>query len=211
MPSPSAPLLTLEDIRNAINVRSPRLLGPEGHKSAAVAMILREEASHPHILFIERARHDGDPWSGDLGFPGGKVEESDLCAQETAIRETLEEIGIDLKSAQCLGQLDDVAGDHLPVLISCFLFRIEENPPFLLNDEVSRAFWFPLANLSNPARHIETIVHFGGTPLTRPAIDLLGPGETVLWGITHRLVLQFLNRLEEATSTWPHRGKASRG
>jgi 8-oxo-dGTP pyrophosphatase MutT (NUDIX family) len=207
MPGPYAPILTLEDIRNAMNARPPRLLESNGHRSAAVAMILREETSTPHLLFIERARCDSDPWSGDLGFPGGKIEESDPCSQEAAIRETLEEIGLDLNGALSLGQLDDIAGDHLPVKISCFLFYIEEDAPFTLNEEVTRAFWIPLPILRDPARHIETLVHFGGKPLTRPAIDLLGPGETVLWGITYRLVRQFLDRLEASSFSWPYQGR----
>ncbi len=192
-----ASALTVQQIRRALGERPPRLIEPERHRIAAVAMILREEAKTPHVLFIERARRIGDPWSGDLGFPGGKVEEGDPCAQQAAVRETFEEIGLDLAAGACLGRLDDIAGDHLPVLVSCFLFHIDGAPRFVLSEEVTRAFWVPLEKLRDPARHIETLVHFRGEPLTRPAIDLLGPGETVLWGITYRLVRQLLERLDQ--------------
>ena len=57
-------------------------------KGAAVAMILREAVEDVEMLFIERARHDSDPWSGHLAFPGGKVEEGEQ-PQEAAERETL--------------------------------------------------------------------------------------------------------------------------
>lgn len=198
-----APLHSLDDIAKALDMRPAHIIAPGNHRAAAVAMILKEEASFPHVLFIERARRTGDPWSGDLGFPGGKVEKDDSGSRNAAIRETYEEIGLDLTDSHCLGRLDDIAGEHLPVLISCFLFHIEEDPPFTLSDEVTRAFWVPLSTLCDPARHIETVVHFSGKPLTRPAIDLLGPGETVLWGITYRLVRQLLERLGESAAFQP--------
>lgn len=63
----------------------------------------------PEILFIERATRKTDRWSGHVALPGGKQElhEDD---QETAARETLEEIGLDLSDPthfRCVGQLDD--------------------------------------------------------------------------------------------------------
>ncbi len=54
------------------------------------------------------------------------------------------------------------------------------------------AFWVPLTDLLDPARHLETTVRFGREPLVRPAIRLLPPGRRVLWGLTYRLVQQFL-------------------
>src|SRR6185369_3871770 len=60
---------------------------------AAVAMILRQGPGGLEMLFIERAEHENDPWSGNLAFPGGKVEPGEEPRQ-AAERETLEEIGL---------------------------------------------------------------------------------------------------------------------
>src|ERR1035437_6216446 len=68
---------------------------------ASVAMILRQVDDDLEILFIQRAAHDLDPWSGHIAFPGGKMEEGELECQ-AACRETLEEIGIDLEYGRYL-------------------------------------------------------------------------------------------------------------
>lgn len=189
----SFPLPTVEEIRAAFASRQPALLPPEERRQAAVAMILRRGPEGAELLFIERARRQGDPWSGDIGFPGGKVEAEDPDSRRAAERETAEEIGLDLFGAAFLGSLDDIVGDHLPVQISCFLYLVDDPHPFTLSEEVVQAFWVPLAVITDPARRVETTVLFRGESIIRPAVDLLGPGRTVLWGITYRLVHQFLS------------------
>ncbi|PVV01849.1 hypothetical protein BB560_003719, partial [Smittium megazygosporum] len=71
--------------------------------------------SRAKILFIERATVKGDRFSGQIGFPGGKQEEIDRNDKETAIRETFEEIGVDLHNTReffHLGELDDLATSY---------------------------------------------------------------------------------------------------
>lgn len=189
-------MITLDEIHSALDAWRPSLLSPTTRTHAAVALILRTMDAGPQVLFIERARHDGDPWSGDLGFPGGKVEKGEEENPRLAAeRETLEEIGIDLSGARYLGRLDDIEGAHLPIVVSCFVYGIGRNVPWTFNEEIREAFWFPLADLIDPVRHVEVPVNFRDLQLVRPAICLLGPERTVLWGITYRLVCQFLRVL----------------
>jgi 8-oxo-dGTP pyrophosphatase MutT (NUDIX family) len=188
-------MLSLTDIRRLLADRQPFPMTIGSRRHAAVAMILRDATHGPEILFIERARHESDPWSGDLGFPGGKIEADDDEPRRAAERETLEEIGFDLQQACYLGRLDDLAGAHLPVVISCFVYETGQTDTFSLNEEVAEAFWIPLRTLADPRRHRLTTVFFRGERLQRPAIDLRGPDRTVLWGITYRLICQFLQIL----------------
>lgn len=190
-------MTTTADIARILAGRRPTLLAAAGHTRAAVALILLPGKDGLEVLFIERAAHDGDPWSGDLGFPGGKVEEGDRAPRQTAMRESREEIGLDLGSARYLGRLSDVAGAHLPVQVACFVFGVSDPPPLVLNREIRDAFWVPLADLADPARHVTAPVRFGGETLKRPAIILPTPGKPVLWGLTYRLVMQFLELLGE--------------
>ncbi len=162
---------------------------------AAVALILRASPEGPDVLFIERAAHDADPWSGNLGFPGGKVEKEDSGAREAAGRETLEEIGLDLGGARYLGRLSDIAGAHLPIRVSCFVYGLVSSADFTLSDEVRTVFWVPLADLADPALHLVAPVQFSGKTLTSPAIFIPEARQTPLWGITYRLVMQFLDIL----------------
>ena len=191
--NPAAP--TYDDIREILTAHRPSPLTADFRTRAAVALILRAPESGLEVLFIERAAHAGDPWSGDLGFPGGKVEAGDSNERLAAERETREEIGLDLGEARYLGRLAEIAGAHLPVKISCFVYGLVKPAPLRIGDEVRRAFWMPLDSLCDPARRIEATVRFGGATMVRPAIQILEPGQTVLWGITYRLVIQWLDIL----------------
>lgn len=159
-------------------------------KPAAVALILRENHRGLELLFIERARHPGDPWSGNIGLPGGRMDPRDADLRQTAERETMEEVGIDLAAAACLGRLSDVVGANLPVRVACFVYHLGGAVQPVLSHEVHDAFWFELEELWQPQRQITAAVQFGGRFLEAPAIQL-HPQRPVLWGITYRLVSQF--------------------
>jgi 8-oxo-dGTP pyrophosphatase MutT (NUDIX family) len=159
---------------------------------AAVALILRQNPNGLSVLFIERSPHDGDPWSGDLGFPGGKVEEVDGGPRAAAERETREELGLDLSSARRLGRLADIEGAHLPIRVSCFVYGVAGAVTLQPGTEVRDAFWVPLEALRDPVRHVTAPVSFGDEQFERPAIVLPVEGKPVLWGITYRLVMQLL-------------------
>ena len=101
----------LDLITRRLAVREPTLIEDPEHRRAAVAMILRDRPGGPEVLFIERARREGDPWSGHMAFPGGRVDPTDDGVRAAAERETLEEVGIPLRGATTLGRLDDKAGN----------------------------------------------------------------------------------------------------
>ncbi len=187
----SPDLLSLDDVGRILAAAPPEISGAERDFRAAVALMLREGGRGLEMLFIERAVHDGDPWSGNLGFPGGKVDEDDRDMRATAERETLEEIGVDLGNARRLGRLSDLVTTTLPVLVSCFVYGVERPLPLSLGGEVREAFWVPIETLCDPARHAITTVSFRGRTAPFPAIRLLPPERPVLWGLTYRLVLQF--------------------
>jgi len=190
-------MLTFNDIQAVLSAYwTPFLPSDDGATRAAVAMVLRPAGADLEVLFIERALHDGDPWSGDVGFPGGKVEPVDSDERAAAERETGEELGLDLSIARYLGRLADIVGAHLPVRVSCFVYGISGQPPVFPGDEIRSLFWIPLAYLQNPEHHGEMPVRFGSEELVRPAIRLPEAGRPVLWGITYRLVIQFLQIIE---------------
>lgn len=75
---------------------------------ASVAAIMRQdpERQMPQLCFIRRAMNSRDRWSGHIAFPGGKIEPTE-SSLDCAVRETMEEIGLDLQTAPHVGQLDD--------------------------------------------------------------------------------------------------------
>ncbi len=188
--------MNLCNVEKILAGHKPSMITDDLSTPAAVAMLLREDPSGLQMLFIERAAHDDDPWSGNISFPGGKIEKDDASPQLAAERETLEEIGLDLRDERYLGRLSDVVGAHLPVRISCFVYATGHTGPFSVNEEVREVFWVPLEELLNPARHGEVSVRFSGRTLIRPAIRLPQQGKPVLWGMTYRLVMDFLELLQ---------------
>ena len=189
-------MFTAEELKRLFRRHPARLVSDCQKRRAAVAAILHQTTEETNLLIIERAQREGDPWSGDLGFPGGRCEARDFSSRHTAERETLEEIGIDLTDFEYLGQLDDISGAHVPIIVSCFVYMTTQHPPSpLLNHEVARAFWVSLDDLCDDRRHGEFPVRFRQTELLRPAIRLPLSRGPVLWGITYRLVISLLNRL----------------
>jgi len=164
----------------------------DGRSQAAVAMVLAEGPLGLHVLFLERAADERDPWSGNLAFPGGRVEPGETLRQ-AAERETREEAAVNLSAARHLGRLADCVGAHLPVRIACFAYGFGDAlPAVTINHESRDAFWVSLADLADRRRHITAPVRFRGGSMTAPAIRLPQPDKPVLWGITYRLVMQFL-------------------
>jgi len=182
---------TVDAFRTALASHPPQFAAETEKTRAAVAVVFHTSAEQPSLLFIERTRQEGDPWSGHIAFPGGRLEEEDADLRAAAERETLEEVGLNLDSAEYLGRLDDLTGSTLPVQVAGFAYCVEESGTLVPNDEVQEAFWVPLDHLLDPARHLEKQFPFRGLEgRVLPAIDILGPGRPVLWGITYRFVSQ---------------------
>lgn len=191
-------MTSIAEIEQTLAGYAPRRLAAQKGTRAAVALILNQTPDGPCLLFIRRAVNDNDPWSGNISFPGGKVENGDGEPRLTAERETLEETGLDLRKGRFLGRLSDIAGTRIPVHVSCFVYLTAETGPFrLMDDEVQEAFWVPLEALTDPARRGLKEVRFDGRTMVSQGISLPHPEEPVLWGLTYMLVMEFLELLGE--------------
>jgi 8-oxo-dGTP pyrophosphatase MutT (NUDIX family) len=169
-----------------------------GVRRAAVALIFRAgETGDPELLFIKRAEYPGDPWSGQVAFPGGREEVGDSNLLNTAIRETHEEIGLDLvRDATVIGTLEDLRPQtvRLPdIIVRPFVVLLKRAEEMLLSGEVALAFWVPLAALKREESWRETTVLARGIQMQRRAFHHEGQ---VVWGITERILAQLLALLE---------------
>lgn len=160
-------------------------------KRAAVAVILRETRQGVEVLLVQRARRTGDPWSGDMALPGGRVDAvDDASASTAACRETREEIGLAIDRGHGIGRLSDrLTLDHrrrAPMVVSPFVYRSPARLRLCLNHEIAATCWVPLAWLDEPAHRATLHWHIGRLTLPMPCYDC-GDGRR-LWGLTLRML-----------------------
>ncbi|MEE2899716.1 MAG: CoA pyrophosphatase [Gemmatimonadota bacterium] len=160
---------------------------------AAVALVLRA-TSDLHVLLIKRARSERDPWSGQMALPGGRRDAADSTLLATAMREALEEVGLDLdRGAHQLGGLSVVAprSPRLSSLsITPFVFGVGADAhAYVASHEVADVVWVALDELRSPETHSTVRIPFGGE--TREFACYRVAGE-VVWGLTYGILAQFL-------------------
>ena len=190
-------VLGLPDVRSVLERRAARELA-EHDKWAAVAMLLREGARGPEVLFIRRAEHPRDPWSGHMAFPGGRQHAEDASLLDTAMRETREEVGLDLRAeAEHIGQLDDLQaiarGKPQETVIRPFVFEVHRESPIRADEkEVAEALWTPLLPLYRGEVDTVRPYQWHGTQIDFPAYDV---GGRVVWGLTYQMLRSFFRIL----------------
>jgi len=165
---------------------------------AAIALILRMGAlREPELLMIKRAEADQDPWSGHVACPGGRREPGDRDLEDTAIRETWEETGIDLRAiGRVLGTLDDVSPRTPmlpPIVIRPFVAGVPSSVETVQSPEVASAFWVPLSALRERASWGLGMVRVRNTHREERTFR---HGEHVVWGLTERVLRQLLQRMD---------------
>ena len=169
---------------------------------AAVSIILRMNGGSIEILFILRALRHGDPWSGQIAFPGGHSEPQDQSMRETAERETSEEIGIDLnKVAKYLGEIEPISAiprkTRKELRVYPFVYLLNDPEPFVdLNYEVSEIIWGSLIDMYRGNSQTEYMFKMDGKEQSFPGYDL---GAHTVWGLTYRMIHIFF---EAADSDW---------
>jgi 8-oxo-dGTP pyrophosphatase MutT (NUDIX family) len=185
-------------IEERARMHRPHLADLQPVMRAAVAMVIAPDGDDLAALLIERAKHPLDPWSGHMAFPGGRHDATDPSLERTAIRETLEEVGIDLlRHGRFVARLDEIQaqarGRNLDMVVSPFLFfldRTRETVPD--HTEVAATLWVPL-RVFRDERHKGT-THFSrdGFGMDFPAF--LYEGKTI-WGLTYRMICGFLEMM----------------
>ncbi len=174
----------LERLATALADLRPSLIEAQGRRQASVALMLRERDLGLELLVIRRSENEHDPWSGHMALPGGGLEPGDESAYDTARRETLEEVGIDLDEGRFLGRLDDVGPRRLPgqLVVSTVVVAIDAEPGPLDPREVVEAFWVPVDHL------VDETVEIPDFPGSWPALTY--KDRYVIWGLTHRILSQ---------------------
>ncbi|GIS19585.1 MAG: hypothetical protein CM15mP120_15010 [Pseudomonadota bacterium] len=135
---------------------------------------------------------------GSYGIPGGHRETSDDGLRGAAMRETAEEIGLDLGDSKYLGALDhehaNPRGRVLNMLIAPHVFQIQGDPEFAPNHEVAEVVWAPLNVLAENTLHSTETMPMSGRPTIFNGYRL-ERGHFV-WGLTYRILKSFFSTVD---------------
>ena len=170
------------------------LSGTDENVQAVVAVLLQEETSSDlNILLIHRAERIDDPWSGQIGLPGGRVERSDPSARAALRREVSEEVGLDLdEDGDELGTLSlGSPMRRLEMKVQPWVYGLRHRREVRTGPEVQEAFWVSLARL--PSLRTTTKIEIRGT---RRSVEAFLVDGRVVWGFTHR-VLEELQSVQD--------------
>lgn len=182
----------------------PQMAFPDaGRKNAAVAGVLRppgrDETTDPRLgdcdlLVIRRASSRRDPWSGQMALPGGRLDPEDAGLVGAAVRETMEETGVDLVArGMLLGRIEAMRplGVRIPTIsIWPFVFQVDsEAVARVASREVASVHWFPVEALLDPANRGTYPWTYGGVVRQFPCIRLEG---RVIWGLTYRILTRLI-------------------
>lgn len=175
---------------------------------ARAAAVLVPVVANPEPSLILTVRTDTLPsHKGQISFPGGSIDDDDPSPEFAALRETEEEIGLDPNAVEVIGELDTMPTFVSGYVISPFVGWLNERPTLQPNPaEVAEVLIVPIASLTDSIRAEPGFSHAGRTYPTEAWVW----EERVIWGVTARLLRDFLRLVSETgfvdapgpTSSW---------
>ncbi|MDP2724206.1 MAG: CoA pyrophosphatase [Bacteroidales bacterium] len=176
--------------------RTPNLVP----RKSAVLICFFPKNGEVHMVMIKRAV-DETVHSGQIAFPGGKAEKEDTSLENTALRETFEEVGIQPQQIEIIGKLSDLYIPPSNFLVTPFVGIIQEDPHITLNYEVERVLIIPISDLMNLANCVEKTISVRSTQMRVPCYTLDGE---IVWGATSMILAELLE-LMSISSTYLHK------
>lgn len=192
------PRIDLSRLASRLSSRVPvRYSGVEPKRRSAVAAVLRDPGPGAEVLLIRRTERAGDPWSGHMAMPGGRSDPEDADDLATAIRETREEVGVNLAThGRFIGSLDDLptlgrlSASNMVVAPMVFVLDRDPGPLELDEREVAEALWAPLDPMALGHAASDFVYTHEGVDMRFPAFNHDG---RIVWGLTYRILTTLLD------------------
>ncbi len=176
-------------------------------KRSAVTMLLHEVDGQLCVLMIERAKREGDPWSGHMAFPGGRVDPTDAHSYDAAVRECEEEIGLTITDhGGIIGRLSDLPthwrkGILEAMWVTPFVFELKTVPELQPNYEVADTVWIPLSFLADSNNR--EVMHWSNDEVSFD-LPCYYYQQKKVWGLSLAMLDELLAALDLAN--FPKRG-----
>ncbi len=159
------------------------------------------QAIAPALLLMRRAERSGDPWSGHVSFPGGRVDPGDASTRDAALRELQEETGMSAANdLVAIGRLSDVVtrqhGRNRPMVVTPYVYRTPRALELEPSLEAAKLWWEPIAHFADPERRKPIVWRVAGLPLRLPSVDVSGAR---LWGLSLMMVNELIRAADLKT------------
>ncbi len=169
--------------------------GKNPKKAAVICLCFPNKEQEIHFVLILRNTYKG-VHSGQIGFPGGKIEATDSSCQAAAIRELKEEIGVKLDSNAIIKALTPIYIPPSNFMVSPYLAFIDYEPVFIKDDyEVNTIISIPIDNLLQD-NIVTAKVQIGEKQEQVPAFQF---NKTIVWGATARILYEVRTILKTIT------------
>lgn len=166
---------------------NPQLKIDGSYRLASVLVVIY--GKDPVVVMTEKPKHMKFH-AGEISFPGGKLDASDSDLLHTALRETCEEIGLEITRDQVIGQLEPVVTLNSGFLILPFVAIVNTVPPLSANSEVEKIFHIPLETFLKTRAHDPDPAH----NIIQEMYTFEYQGQ-IVWGASARILNQIQNRL----------------
>jgi 8-oxo-dGTP pyrophosphatase MutT (NUDIX family) len=158
-------------------------------KLASVLVIIY--GTEPKVIMIEKSKKL-NIHAGEIAFPGGKWMEDDNDLLETALRETREEIGLNVSRKNVIGQFENVVTLNSGFTISSFLSILDDIPQLKINSEVKSILHIPLIPLLYTLSDDQDPNHKSIQEMYKFSFN-----DEVIWGASARILKHLANRLSK--------------
>ena len=182
--------MDIEQIRSALTSKiHPLTSDVDGNQLASVLIVIY--GKNPSIIMTEKSRNL-KVHAGEISFPGGKWCEQDQDLLETAIRETREELCLDVKREHVIGQLDNVITLNSKYKITPFIAILDTIPTLTANSEVESILHIPLTSFLNTMSEDNLPEHRSIKEMYKFTFEKYN-----IWGASARMLKQINSLLSE--------------
>ena len=162
---------------------------PVAELRKAAVLIAVTDSKDPELIYTLRSNKVGSH-GGEVSFPGGMYEEQDDSLENTALRESEEETGLDRKKVEILGPIDTVVS-RFNISVTPYVGIVPHDIELNDNsDEIEACFRVPLSFLLRDERHRNDEINRNGDIFFMPAYEY---NSYIIWGLTAMMTVDFLN------------------